>query len=306
MTAGLVLAGSGLAGTASAAEHERRDLSLVVGVKPGSRPAAERLRVPQPVPPGATVTYTLTVTNNGPSDAQNVSVTDTLPAQLLFVSSSECSNNGQALTCNLATLPAASGSNTHTFTVVAQVRQNTAAGTLISNTGTVGSATADDTPGNNSSSTDVIVTTASTDLQITKTGPGTQLTAGQAFTVTLAAKNNGPSDSTGVTVSDVLPQYVNYVDTSGCTYDGGTRTVTCTAGALTSGSSRDITLNLQLDPSTPDGTSIQNTGTVAGNETDPDSSNNSSTIDLAGGTQPTTTTRADLELNKTVSSVKKP
>src|SRR5207245_1101923 len=38
---------------------------------------------------GTTFTYTITVTNSGPSDAQNVVVTDTLPGAETFVSSSE-------------------------------------------------------------------------------------------------------------------------------------------------------------------------------------------------------------------------
>src|SRR6202035_109481 len=41
---------------------------------------------PATVPPGANATYTIKVTNNGPSEAQSVSLMDALPANTGFVS----------------------------------------------------------------------------------------------------------------------------------------------------------------------------------------------------------------------------
>ncbi len=57
------------------------------------------------VTPTAQLTYTILVTNNGPSQATNVVITDILPAGLIFVSASgsnwTCGSNGQIVTCTL-------------------------------------------------------------------------------------------------------------------------------------------------------------------------------------------------------------
>src|SRR5690606_3654048 len=70
------------------------------------------------VTPGNTANYTIVVTNNGPSDAANVVVSDPTPAGLTFVS-----NAGACTTvfaCNLGTVPAgASRTITTTFQVPA-------------------------------------------------------------------------------------------------------------------------------------------------------------------------------------------
>jgi len=60
------------------------------------------------ITPSAQLTYTILVTNNGPSPAANVVVTDVLPAGLTFVSASgsgwTCGNSGQTVTCTVSSL----------------------------------------------------------------------------------------------------------------------------------------------------------------------------------------------------------
>src|SRR5205823_412150 len=89
---------------------------------------------PSPVTAGNNLIYTLTLSNNGPSDAQNVQLSDSIPTHSTFVSESQTS--GPAFTF---TNPAVGGMGTisgtsatlaagasATFTVVVHVLANTA------------------------------------------------------------------------------------------------------------------------------------------------------------------------------------
>ena len=81
--------------------------------------AITKLDDPDPVVAGTTLTYTIEVINYGPSDAQNVIVTDQLPADLLFVSASPgCALVSGDIVCNLGTLAVGA---TVTITVVTTV-----------------------------------------------------------------------------------------------------------------------------------------------------------------------------------------
>ena len=75
---------------------------------------------PATVNKGGAITYTVVATNLGDVAANSVVVTDTLPANVTFLSSTStsgtCSANGQILTCQLGTL-AAKASVTMTITV---------------------------------------------------------------------------------------------------------------------------------------------------------------------------------------------
>jgi uncharacterized repeat protein (TIGR01451 family) len=115
---------------------------------------------PDPVTTGNNLTYTVTVTNNGPDPAQSVTLTDNLPTETTFVSCSStgggvCGGSGNNRTVTFASL--ASG-ETETITFVANVNCSVADGTVISNTATVSSSTLDPNTTNNSATT---TTTAS-------------------------------------------------------------------------------------------------------------------------------------------------
>jgi uncharacterized repeat protein (TIGR01451 family) len=107
-------------------------------------------------PNGSTISYTITVTNNGPDAAANVVVSDNLPAGLQFVSAvpsqGTCSGS-DPFTCNLGGLAASASA---TITLQALV---TATSGTISNTATVTASTDDNNPGNNSSSSPAIPVT---------------------------------------------------------------------------------------------------------------------------------------------------
>ncbi len=95
--------------------------------------------------------YTLTVTNNGPSNATGVVVVDTLPADVSYISDdSGCTIVGQVVTCALGTVLTSSPE-----TVVINVMATTQ-GTVI-HTATVSANEHDPDPGNNSDSANTTI-----------------------------------------------------------------------------------------------------------------------------------------------------
>jgi uncharacterized repeat protein (TIGR01451 family) len=114
---------------------------------------------PDPVAPGGTLTYHLTVTNNGmptmPATTSGVSLTDFLPAGVTFVSatpsSGTCSGTS-TITCNLGIFPSGV-----TATVDIVVTAPNASATL-TNTATVTAATTDPNLSNNTASETTTVT----------------------------------------------------------------------------------------------------------------------------------------------------
>src|SRR5262249_29122276 len=135
--------------------------------------------------PGNRVTYTLIVTNAGPSDAQGVVVDDPTPPGLTFTS-----NAGDCVTafpCSIGTLAAgATRAITATFTVPAGYTTPAP----IVNTATVVSTTNDPAAGNNRATAPTLVQ-VDADVEVTQSAP-TNVVAGQTITVTVSALNHGP------------------------------------------------------------------------------------------------------------------
>jgi uncharacterized repeat protein (TIGR01451 family) len=101
---------------------------------------------PDPVSVGANLTYTINVTNSGPSSATGVTVTNFLPAAVTFVSAvssqGTCTNVSGIVRCDLGTLTGASGA-TVTIVVTPVVSGN------ITNRAAIGRNEADPYPANN-------------------------------------------------------------------------------------------------------------------------------------------------------------
>jgi uncharacterized repeat protein (TIGR01451 family) len=258
--------------------------------------ASTDLAITKTAPATATVSsplaYTLKVTNNGPSPATGVSVTDTLPAGVTFVSASTgCTNAAGTVTCTIGSL-----ANGASVTLTINVTIPGTAGT-ITNTATVTGNETDPNPANNTASATTqvsAVAVASTDLAITKTGPATA-TVSSPITYVIVATNNGPGDATGVVVTDTLPTGVSFnsatASQGSCVSAAGT--VTCTIGPLANGASSTIFINVTTPPSA---STVTNSASVAGNETDPNPANNkaSATTQVGQSAGPS----ADLAITK--------
>ncbi len=239
-----------------------------------------------PVIAGTQLTYTIDVSNAGPSTAVNVVVTDNLPAGVSLVSTSGCAEDPSgAPTCSLGDI---AGGGSASYTITVDVDEDFT-GTL-SNTASVTSATNDPNTGNNSA-TETTVVNAEADLSITKADNADPVVADDPLTYTINVSNAGPSTAVNVVVTDNLPAGVTLVSTSGCAEDPS-GTPACSLGDLASGASAsyDITVDVDL---TFEGM-LSNTASVSSTTTDPNGGNDSAT-------EITTVTAAvsDLELTVT-------
>ena len=237
--------------------------------------------------PGDQVTFTLTLTNDGPSPAQNVTITDPIPSGLQFVSVSPgCTFAAGTVTCTLATL--ASGA-TATLTVTTSPTGG-AAGQTLTNTATVTSTTPDAESANNVASETLEVSPAAStpagpaatpeaDLAAAVTISPTSVAVGGEANLTAVVSNRGPTDATGVTLTTSIPAGLEIVSApAGCTRLAGS--VTCSVASLPVGESMSFVIVVR-PTSAAAGQTLTSSVTVAGSQPDPDDANNSATATLA-------------------------
>ncbi len=163
---------------------------------------------PDPVILGRPLTYTITVSNSGPSAAAGVSLSDSLPGSVLFQAASDgCTHLGGVVDCSLGLL-GVNGSR-----VVTMVVTPTLAG-LITNTVVVSGGDVDPDPINNVATQTTTVDPAA-NLAIGKWADPDPVVAGSNLTYTLVVSNAGPSPAGSVMLQDTLPAAVVANNASG-------------------------------------------------------------------------------------------
>jgi uncharacterized repeat protein (TIGR01451 family) len=260
---------------------------------------------PDPVVGGAEITYTLTVTNDGPSPSTNFRVVDTLPAATTYVASSFSGagwtfNSGTMTATHAGTL-AVGGSTGFTF----RARVNAGTGNIVNAAQVIATGTADPNPSNDSTQVTTAVT-AGADLTISKSAAPAPAIAGQSVTFSLAARNLGPSDAQNVSFTDIMP--AGFIITGGtqptgwtCTNNGASTQRTCSrAAAFANGAVDNFTIVATV-PSAGVNSSgdVTNTATITSTTPDPNgpslgTNNNNGSVTftvLADG--------ADLRMTKT-------
>ncbi len=204
---------------------------------------------PDPTSAGGNVTFTLTILNNGPSDAVDVVVTDTLPISTTLVeatpSQGPSCTEGDTVTCNLGPLSVGNEA-----TVIIEVFVDEAFAGLLQNDAEVSSSTPDPESGNNATSEDTAVDPI-VDLSISKSSDPETAIAGEDLTYHLMVTNNGLFPATNVLVTDTLPVATSIITAtasqgSGCSLGN---VVTCTLGTLAAGASAPITIEVTVDSS---------------------------------------------------------
>ncbi len=262
--------------------------------------------VTNPLQVGNTFIYRLTITNNGPSAATAVTVTDPLPTGVTPVTPLPAGCAGTTtVTCSLGTI--ASGATPTTLNLTVSVGAG-AANTAPANTATVSSTTPDPDPTDNSSSATVGVGNVA-NLSLAKTAFPDTANAGDTVTFNYAVTNSSPGGesgggptglgTTGAVITDPIPPGIQFVSSNSCTQANGT--VTCILGPVAESQTVTASFVGLILPGFA-GTVITNTASVATAAAgafpalpDLDPSNNTNAAAV------TVNPQADLSLTKTVS-----
>ena len=248
----------------SAAATSFTNLATVSGDQPDPDPGNNQATANTEVPPfvnlrmtksasntspaaGSDVTYTIAVSNDGPSTASGVTLRDPLPGGLTYVSSAaaqgSCGASGNLVTCALGSLPA--GGSTM-VTITARTGSGTG-GTKITNTATVSATENNGSPGLSTAhvvvNPSVVPPPPNAKLTITKTVNHKRAKFGSTLRYTITVANAGPATAQTPTVTDTLSTAASIVSvhpSSGSCH--GRSPLTCKLASIAPGAHATITV----------------------------------------------------------------
>ena len=238
------------------------------------------------VRPGDSLTYSLTISNSGPTTASGVVVTDRLPSEVGLVSISpnqgECqqslSGDNIEIVCAIGLLGNGQFvSNTAAIIVETRVDETVPIETTIMNEASCSSNETDPDGCHDAASTEVTGTVGTdADLSILKSASAESVSVGDSLIYTLDLINFGPDEATGVTVTDTLPEGVSFdseLSSPLCT-EIESQVVECSLGVLGTGSSSepfDTSVEIGVQVLTGAfGATLENTVTCNSDLVDPD------------------------------------
>ena len=265
----------------------------------------QKTATPNPVVGGGEVTYTLTVTNAGPSPSTNFRVVDTLPAATTYVANSFSGSgwtfNAGTTTATHAGTLAVGGTATFSF----RARVNAGSGNITNAAVIEAIGTPDPEPDNNDAEVSTTITPGA-DLSLTKSAAPAPAIAGQSVTFTLTARNTGPSAAQGASITDALP--AGFVITGGtapaawtCSSDAANSVRTCnrTGGDMPVGEVATITIVATVPSTGPNSSGdVTNTATITSATADPNSPGNGTNNNTGTTTFTVLADGADLSLTK--------
>ncbi|WP_198284585.1 beta-propeller fold lactonase family protein [Beggiatoa alba] len=241
---------------------------------------------PSPILVGNNLTYTATVTNAGPSTANTVTITQTLPTGTTIVgtpsiTNGQCSVSGSTVTCTVSSLSSSVSQNSVVLTTVVKTNNS---GTLSSTLNATVATPSDSNSANNTTTLATTVTQSSADLAVSAiTATPDPVLVGNLISYNTTITNNGTDSATAVVLTQTLESTVSFVSTSNsnCAHNAGV--ITCNLGTIANAQTQTITIVAQ-----PNGLgSIGFTAKIASDSADPNTANNTKTL-TSQVTTPTT------------------
>ena len=227
--------------------------------------------------PGTPVSYTITVTNNGPDTVTSLFVNDPVPAAILSPTFTPSTGTYNVVTGEWTGLSLAA---TQSVTLMLSGTIDPFARVSLANTATVSPPPGVMDPnGINDFFSDTDTLDASADVRIVKLDDVDPAPLGGLLTYTLTVTNDGPSGATSVDVTDALPADMELDTAPGaitwsqgsCSYVALTRTVSCMLGNLAPAGVATVTIKVRPGAVR----SFDNTASVLHGELDPVAVNDS-------------------------------
>ncbi|MFY0591879.1 FG-GAP-like repeat-containing protein, partial [Roseivirga sp.] len=233
---------------------------------------------------GDNVTFTISVTNDGPDDATGIEITDQLPSGYSFVSATPVQGTYVSST-GVWTVGALANGATTSLALVGTLQSSGD----YTNSASITAANEFDEDNTNNTAT-ATTTVENADISIAKSANNLSPNIGEQITFTVTVNNAGPDAADNLTVSDALPSGLAYVShtTSRGSYVPGT-------GAWNIGTLNNAgTATLEVVANVLATGDYANTAAVSAvDQADSDNTNNSSTATIIPQ-------GADLEVSKTV------
>jgi uncharacterized repeat protein (TIGR01451 family) len=242
------------------------------------------------------ITYTITATNLGDSDAPTATIVDTLPTGFSYVGSTgTCTPAGNVVTCQLTNLNVGTPQQIQ-ITATPSLPLSSSSAFIINNV-SISSSSVNDTGAhggtNAATSNDEFRGTADLALSVTATpvpqnanAPAGEVLAGDDLLYQVTLTNNGPYPTDDITVTPTLPAGVVLVNVNPLAFSClGT---TCSLGSLGAGSSAQFTVRVNVPPGTVTAqstnlalgvvaTAYGNGANIGANVNDPNNTNNNIT-----------------------------
>jgi len=251
------------------------DLSLTMSASPGT------------VFVGGNVVYTLTVSNAGPSPAQNVVISQSLPPGVTDVTvtngSVSASLVGSNLSMTLASLPVYGAATVFVSAILTSTTLGTNVETLVTSVAGVTSSVPGPNPGNTTASAAVLLTEPEADVAVSITGSPSSVLQGALLTYTITVTDNGPFTADGVTLATTLPATANFIS---ATTSQGTLSFNGAFGALGDiGLGTNVVVTIVVSPTITGNITASTTVSLGANsfEFDPDTFNNSASVTTTVG-----------------------
>ncbi len=213
-----------------------------------------------------TLTFTITITNNGPNNSGAVSFDDDVPFYVpagpggrsatsisaTATGGGSCSVTGGTVSCSWSDIPAGD-TVTVTYTVTRPMRDGAS---IVNDVCAYSSDIGDPDRSNNCDAAPAVQVDPVTDVEVvSKTVADNPTTAGTETTYTMQVRNNGPSVATNVVLTDTFSAtpstatftYINANATHGGSCTWSAPTLTCTWASLDPGTTATVTLDIRPD-----------------------------------------------------------